>query len=121
MPKKNHDLSAVEQDFDRLRAEQQVPIEPVAGLAGRDSDVQLKSAVHTPDPELQSDELIAANNKNFVPRQIMISESLNIPAHLLDDVIPKADTKAGPGIESLRTALSKDVDPLAALNADEEQ
>ncbi|KJS10414.1 MAG: hypothetical protein VR67_19210 [Peptococcaceae bacterium BRH_c8a] len=120
MPKKNHE-SAVEQDFDRLRAEQQAPVEPAAGLAGRDFDVQIKSAVYAPDPELQSDELIAANNKNFDPRQMMISESLTIPPQLLDDVIPKDDTKAGPGLESLRAALSKDVDPLAALNADGER
>ncbi|MFA7468232.1 MAG: hypothetical protein WCY82_08200, partial [Desulfotomaculaceae bacterium] len=72
MPKKNHDRSAVEQDLDRLRAEHQVPIEPTRGLAGRDADVQLKSAVYAPDPELQSDELIAANNNNVDPRQKMI-------------------------------------------------
>jgi len=121
LPKKNHHLSTVERDLDRLRAEQQVPVEPAAGLAGRDSDVRLKSAVYAPDPELPSDELVIANNKHVDPDQMMTSASLNIPAHLVDDVIPKADTKAGPGLESLRTAPGKDVDPLAALNADGEK
>lgn len=82
---------------------------------------QIKSAVYAPDPELQSDELIAANNENVDPRQMNISESLDIPTHLLDDVIPKDDTKAGPSLESLGNALGKDVDPLAALNVDGER
>lgn len=121
MPKKNNGSSAVGQEFDRLRAENQAAIEPVEGLAGKDSDVKLKSTVYGPDPESPSDELISANNKNVDPRQMPFSESVNIPPDLMDDVIPNVDTKAGPGLESLRTALGKDVDPLSALNADEEK
>lgn len=39
----------------------------------------------------------------------------------LDVVVPKPDTKAGPGLDNLRAALSEDTDPLAAFNGDHEQ
>lgn len=44
-----------------------------------------------------------------------------IPAFEPEADIPKVDTKAGPGLENLRSALHKDVDPLSAVNADEEK
>lgn len=39
----------------------------------------------------------------------------------IDVVVPKSDTKAGPGLEKLRTMLDEETDPLAALNAEKEK
>lgn len=39
----------------------------------------------------------------------------------LDVVIPKTDTRAGPGIDSLRASMDKEVPPRAAYNADKEK
>ncbi|SFR17729.1 hypothetical protein [Desulfoscipio geothermicus] len=44
-----------------------------------------------------------------------------IPMYDTDAVIPKVDTKAGPGLENIDAALDKDVDPLLAFNSDEEK
>ncbi|MBF7084127.1 hypothetical protein IT084_14240 [Desulfallas sp. Bu1-1] len=39
----------------------------------------------------------------------------------LDVVVPKPDTKAGPGLDKLRATLGEDTEPLAAFNVDHEQ
>jgi hypothetical protein len=39
----------------------------------------------------------------------------------LDVVVPKPDTKAGPGLDKLHAALGEDTHPLAAFNGNNEQ
>lgn len=36
------------------------------------------------------------------------------------EIVPKSDTKYGPGLENLKTALGAETDPLAAFNAEKE-
>jgi hypothetical protein len=35
-----------------------------------------------------------------------------------EEIVPKSDTKYGPGLESHNTALDEETDPLAAFNAE---
>jgi len=37
-----------------------------------------------------------------------------------EECVPQSDTKYGPGLENLHTALGKETDPLAAFNAEKE-